>query len=138
MGKHRSCWLIALVAAGCWLGTAAESHAQVRRYEPSRPTVSPYLNLFREQTGILPNYQALVRPQQLQNETNQRQREINQRGATEAQNLQTQIYELQQKQAAELQMAPTGKNAWFQRPSQRNQFLNTSRFYSQSGKATSR
>jgi len=138
MGKHRNCWLIAFVAVGCWLDAVVVGHAQVRRYEPSRPTVSPYLNLFRDQTGILPNYQALVRPQLLQNETNQRQRAINQRGAAEALNLQAQLYDIQQRQAAELQMSPTGKNAWFQRPSQRNQFMNTSRFYSQSGKATSR
>ncbi len=138
MGKHRISWLIASAAAGIWLGATAASNAQVQRYEPTRPTVSPYLNLFRDQTGILPNYQALVRPLQLQNDINQQQRQTNQRSAEAAANLQAEIYGLQQRQAAELQMAPTGKQSWFQRPSQRNQFMNTSRFYSQSGKATSR
>ncbi|MEQ9408766.1 MAG: hypothetical protein RIK87_13610 [Fuerstiella sp.] len=33
------------------------------RYSPQRPTVSPYLNLLRNNTGPLPNYYSLVRPQ---------------------------------------------------------------------------
>lgn len=32
------------------------------RYQPSRPTVSPYINLFRDQRGPIPNYHLYVRP----------------------------------------------------------------------------
>jgi hypothetical protein len=35
----------------------------VPRYQPQRPTVSPYLNLLRNDNGALPNYYSLVRPQ---------------------------------------------------------------------------
>jgi hypothetical protein len=62
--------------------SAAESHAQTPRYQPSRPTVSPYLNLFRNNTGPLPNYYSLVRPQLYQQDFNQRQTQMtNQQGA---------------------------------------------------------
>ncbi len=33
------------------------------RYRPQRPTVSPYLNLLRNDNGPVPNYYSLVRPQ---------------------------------------------------------------------------
>lgn len=36
------------------------------RYAPSRPTVSPYLNLTNQNRGVLPNYYSLVRPMQNQ------------------------------------------------------------------------
>jgi hypothetical protein len=52
---------------------AAEAQAQTPRYQPARPTVSPYLNLFRNNTGPLPNYYSLVRPQLQQQDFNQRQ-----------------------------------------------------------------
>ena len=35
----------------------------IPRYTPQRPTISPYLNLLRNDNGILPNYYSLVRPQ---------------------------------------------------------------------------
>ena len=35
----------------------------VPRYTPQRPTVSPYLNLLRNDNGPVPNYYSLVRPQ---------------------------------------------------------------------------
>jgi len=52
---------------------AAECQAQTPRYQPARPTISPYLNLFRGNTGPLPNYYSLVRPQLYQQDFNQRQ-----------------------------------------------------------------
>jgi hypothetical protein len=58
---------------------AADSYGQqVRRYQPSRPTVSPYLNLFRNNTGPLPNYYSLVRPQLQQDSFNRQQMILNQ------------------------------------------------------------
>ena len=35
----------------------------IPRYSPNRPTVSPYLNLLRTDSGGVPNYYGLVRPQ---------------------------------------------------------------------------
>ncbi len=58
----------------------APNRAQTRPFSriTSRPTVSPYLNLFREEDDeSAPNYFAFVRPQQRQIETNERhQREM--------------------------------------------------------------
>lgn len=40
----------------------------------NEPTISPYMNLYREQSAVdVPNYQLFVRPQQQQQEANQRQ-----------------------------------------------------------------
>ena len=48
---------------GCLL-LLGPAHAQgLGTYEPSSPTVSPYLNLLRSNFGPLPNYHSLVRPQ---------------------------------------------------------------------------
>ena len=45
------------------------------QYVPARPTTSPYLNLLRDDIGIVPNYHALVRPQQRQQQVNQQQQQ---------------------------------------------------------------
>ena len=134
----RNQWLVACVALGLWLGGAVASNAQVRRYEPSRPTVSPYLNLFRERRGVLPNYYTLVRPFERQYETNRMQQQIIDQQSQAVDRLQGEVYDLQQRQATELNMTPTGKSGWFLRPSNRNQFMNTSRYYSQSGSAAAK
>lgn len=42
------------------------SGQDIQRYSPQRPTVSPYLNLLRNDNGSVPNYYSLVRPQQNQ------------------------------------------------------------------------
>jgi hypothetical protein len=86
--------------------SAAPLHAQVaRRYQPSRPTVSPYLNLFRNNVGPLPNYYSLVRPQINQLAVN------NQVAAQQAQ--QSAGLNLLQSQTNQLAATPTGKNGWF-------------------------
>lgn len=59
-----SAWCRLTVLAGvlcCLSGEPAA--AQPPRYTPSRPTVSPYLNLLRNDNGTMPNYYSLVRPQ---------------------------------------------------------------------------
>lgn len=64
-----------LMFLGCIL-LHGVAHGQGRRtYEPSSPTVSPYLNLLRSNLGPLPNYHSLVRPQMRQQAFN--------RGATQ-------------------------------------------------------
>lgn len=61
-------------------GVAAQNAAAVRSFKPysnltTTPTVSPYLNLFRDETeGALPNYHAFVQPQLQQQELVRQQR----------------------------------------------------------------
>jgi hypothetical protein len=43
------------------------------RYQPVRPTVSPYLNLYRTQRGPIPNYHLYVRPILQQQQINAQQ-----------------------------------------------------------------
>jgi hypothetical protein len=127
-------WKLCICCTACvWLAADSKAGAQSVRYEPSRPTVSPYLNLFREQTGVIPNYQSLVRPFQRQIEINEQQRQIDaQRGAAISR-LQAELYELQLEQASKATVAPTGKSGWFLQPGQRQRFLSTSSYFSRSG-----
>jgi hypothetical protein len=84
----------------------ADAQGQVaRRYQPSRPTVSPYLNLFRNNVGPLPNYYSLVRPQINQQAFN------TQIAAQQAQ--QKSALNLLQSQPAQQAATPTGKSGWF-------------------------
>jgi hypothetical protein len=130
--------------SGLWAGltllsAVTASSAQVQRYEPSTPTVSPYLNLFREnqQNRALPNYYSLVRPMQQQNQVNQQQQRLLLQQTQEIGQLQTNVNALERREAEGLLVAPTGKGSWFGRPGTRSAFLNTSRFYSQSGNTPS-
>jgi hypothetical protein len=127
--------LAALVIALLELGAVSTSTAQVRRYEPNRPTVSPYLNLFRNDFNnrALPNYQALVRPLQLQQQVNQQQQRLLLQQNRELQQLNANLQNFEQRAVTGQLVAPTGKGSWFFRPSSHAQFLNTSRFYSQAG-----
>ncbi len=138
MGRNKS-WLLAglLVSLHAAFAPSA-SEAQVRRYEPSRPTVSPYLNLFRNDgfdNQVLPNYHSLVRPLQQQYDTNQRQQRALQQQNRSLRQLNTNLQSIEERQAAGQLVAPTGKGSWFANPGTRSTFQNTSRFYSQSGTA---
>jgi hypothetical protein len=70
------------------------------RYQPSRPTISPYLNLLRRNEGPLPNYHSLVRPQLQQLDTNRRQQAINAQNQGELQNLNRQVLTISESPAA--------------------------------------
>ena len=61
-------WLFVgtLAGIGSLVGATASEAQYQRRFEPSRPTISPYLNLFRFNDSNVPNYQSLVRPLQQQ------------------------------------------------------------------------
>jgi hypothetical protein len=75
----------------------------VPRYQPARPTVSPYLNLFRRDAGPLPNYYSLVRPQ------------LNQQ-AIDMELLQNQARqgaEIGAIRSGQMTATPTGKGSWF-------------------------
>ena len=85
---------------------AADARGQgMQRYQPSRPTVSPYMNLFRGNVGPLPNYYSLVRPQI-------NQLAINQQVLTQ-QVQQNASLSLLQSQAEKPTVTPTGKSSWF-------------------------
>jgi len=85
-----------IAVLGLTLGWASIATAQTRtgRYTPKRPTVSPYLNLTRRDTGALPNYYALVRPQLEQQALNQQQQATNLRQQQAVQGVQKQVTQL--------------------------------------------
>ena len=58
-------------------GAGGGRRAGPTRFQPSRPTISPYMNLFRRDTGPIPNYHLYVRPIQRQQALNQQQQLLN-------------------------------------------------------------
>lgn len=125
-------WQIAVLAGGFVFADAAVIQAQYqRRYEPNRPTVSPYLNLFRFNDGPLPNYQSLVRPEQQAQRFSQQQRLYDRQQTRTIDELQSSVTELQQPPITTELVAPTGKGSWFNVQTG-SQFGNTSRYFSQS------
>lgn len=127
--------LVALVVGTTWL-PLRESCAQVVRYQPSTPTVSPFLNLFQNgrngRTNTALNYYNLVRPLQQQNQTNQVQQRFIQQQANTIDQLQLNLQQLEQNQKTG-QPVRTGHAAWFNNPGTQSRFLNTSQFYSRAG-----
>ncbi|MBC8876221.1 MAG: hypothetical protein H8E44_42890 [Planctomycetes bacterium] len=59
-------YLLCVLVIGCTVACSARSALAQRngRYQPSRPTTSPYLNLGRTDSGVVDNYNAFVRPEQ--------------------------------------------------------------------------
>jgi hypothetical protein len=130
-------WRIALLAVVPVLLGASMCSAQYyqqKRYEPNRPTVSPYLNLFRFNDSVIPNYQSLVRPEQQAQRFRQQQIQIDNRRQQELQQLQSSVRVLQQPRVDTELIAPTGKGSWFNVQGG-SQFGNTSGFYSKAGKS---
>jgi hypothetical protein len=114
---------LALVSAAFGFGPNQVGAAQVVRYQPQSPTVSPYLNLTRFNNGGLPNYFALVRPQ-LQ------QRQFNVQEQTLLRNQERQIIDLQNDvQRGLAAPAATGAASWFMTPGTQAKYLDTTRFY---------
>jgi hypothetical protein len=98
--------ILPAIALAIALAMTSEGFAQgARRYQPSRPTVSPYLNLYRNNVGPLPNYYSLVRPQLNQQTLNDRVL------AQQAQ--QSATLGVLQSQSAQSTVTPTGKRSWF-------------------------
>jgi hypothetical protein len=104
--------------------------------------VSPYLQLFRDRDSnrFLPNYYSFVRPMQQQQQLNQFQEQQLQRQGQVIGQLQSQVQQMQQQPVGVPLVAPTGKSSGFMRPSSRQSFMNTSRYYSrpQTGARTPR
>jgi hypothetical protein len=136
---------VAIVVLG-----ADASSAQVRRYEPARPTISPYLYFFqgRDSNPFLPNYYSFVRPLQQQYRNNQvQQQQLQQQERLlqqQGQYLQRQGQAIGQLQSQFQQfgqappmggrlVAPTGRGSAFMRPSGR--YMNASRYFSPRGGA---
>jgi hypothetical protein len=126
-------WAIAMLAGGLLALGAGSSYGQVqRRYQPSRPTVSPYLNLFRFNNSVIPNYQSLVRPEQEALRFRQEQQQYDRQQTQQLNQLKSSVQVLQQPAVTTKLVAPTGNGSWFNREGGAS-FQNTSRFYSQSG-----
>ncbi len=131
--KTRCGMTVAMLAGAFLIAGAGTSHAQYqRRYEPRRPTVSPYLNLFRFNNGVVPNYQSLVQPEQESLRFQQRQQIYNRQQTQQIGQLRSNVTQLQQAPVARELVAPTGHGAWFQREGGAS-FQNTSGYYSRSG-----
>lgn len=125
-------WVIATLALAAMLLDVKGGDAQVRRYQPNRPTVSPYLNLFRPNNNVIPNYQSLVRPEQDALRFRQEQLRYDRQQTQALNQLRTNMQVMQQPAVTSELVAPTGKGAWFNRQGP-STFQNTSRFYQQSG-----
>jgi hypothetical protein len=115
-----------LVSALLFPSVGAFGQVGSGRYQPSRPTVSPYLNLLRRDAGPVPNYHTLVRPQLQQQAINQQQRAINQQQQSQIRNQQRDLDRVQSGllQMRSPQASPTGTGS---------AFMNYSHFYSFSG-----
>lgn len=127
---------LSLIATLVLLATSASNSAfgqyQQRRYQPSRPTVSPYLNLFRFNNSVIPNYQSLVRPEQEALRFRQEQLRLDRTQQKELTQLQQNVRVLQQAPVTTKLVAPTGKGSWFNVPGG-SQFGDTGGYFSRAG-----
>ena len=119
---------------GCLIGIQVFAggetcEGQQRRYQPSSPTVTPYLNLSRFNTGGLPNYYSLVRPQQQQRSFNARETALRQQQQRRLDQQQRRLDQVNTTLETRQTIEPTGKASWFMYPGSRQSFLNTSRYY---------
>lgn len=95
------------------------AHAQrPQRYQPARPTVSPYLNLLRANPSSVPNYYSFVRPQQRQIAINRQQQEVLLRQNTAIRRLQNGPLQV------DTSGPVSGTRSWFQQPGSRYSFQN--------------
>lgn len=111
----RTLWSVAmLLVCFAWPSTTAPALGQTRngarpsRFQPSRPTVSPYLNLFRSDRGTVPNYHLYVRPLQQQRALNNR---VQEQGVAQDQAVRQLGEQISQIRAAST--SPTGIGAGF-------------------------
>ena len=117
-------WGLVLVVS-----TGQASAQRPQRFQPARPTVSPYLNLLRQNNSGVPNYYTLVRPELQQLQVNQQQQALLLKQNSQIQQLQTNLLRTQTEGPI------SGSPSWFQTPGTRSTFQNTSQFYSRSGVA---
>lgn len=115
--------LFSLLASALLLACSERAAAQVRRYQPRSPTVSPYLNLTRLNTGAVPNYHSLVRPMQNQIAINEEERAFRKNYAGKLLQLQNDV------QQGLVPVTATGKASGFMVGGNRSQFNYHSQFY---------
>ena len=132
----RSTSLVAVLAGWLVLTIAPSAGAQYqqRRYQPRRPTVSPYLNLFRINNDVIPNYQSLVRPEQEALRFRQEQLRLDQQQQRELSQLQSNVNRLEQAPIVTPLVAPTGQSSWFNVQGG-SQFGDTRGYFSRAGSA---
>jgi hypothetical protein len=139
MANQRKLLLPIALLAVCFAFFPDASEAQdTDRYEPTTPTVSPYLNLFRnDQNGRtpVPNYYALVRPLQNQYRTNQIQQQILQQQTQAISQLHQTTKQLQLEK--DQPVVQTGHKSWYFNPGTRTKFRDTSQYYSHAGTGAS-
>ncbi len=108
----------------CGLLAGSVAYGQgVRSYRPSRPTVSPYLNLLRTNTSGLPNYYSLVRPMEKQRQLNMHEQSMRRKQAVTLGRLEQGV---QTNRAA---IGGTGIGSRFMNQGTRSTHLNTGRYY---------
>lgn len=117
--------LIMLLSLAGWTTTKTCQAQELRRYQPNKPTVSPYLNLGRSNVGGLPNYYSLVRPQARQRQVNFQTQRLQRQQAATLQQL-GQVAQLQAQQPAQ---AVTGTGSRFLTTGSRSIYRDTLQFY---------
>lgn len=83
--------VVSLIASAWWTSEAAAQQVYPRYTSPRGPTITPYLDYFRQDVGALNRYYTFVQPRaQLTSQIGQMQNTISQQ-QTEIKNLQGQI-----------------------------------------------
>ena len=121
--RFRRVLVPACVTAAISLSCLQTSVAQVQRYEPQTPTLSPYLGLTLFNNGGVPNYYAFVRPRLQQRSLNLQQQAFTSQHGEEIQRLQNDV------QRGVVPVAKTGTGSWFMTPGTRSSYLDTAHFY---------
>ncbi len=110
--------LLVMFTVGMFFQTVASTSAQPptrRRYIPRRPTMSPYLDYFRRDTGLLDPYNTFQRPQVRMRQFYQQQQQqiYRQQQQLEQQKMQFQQIQGSLRQFRESGASPTGHGATF-------------------------
>ncbi len=110
--------LVCLPGADAFAQQQKSAKGKPWQYHPSSSTLSPYLNLTNPDTGPLPNYFSLTRPQLQQMDINNRQKTITQQQEDEINRLDKSF------SVRNSEVKPTGTGAGF---------MNFDHFYSGGG-----
>jgi hypothetical protein len=107
------------VFAFALLALSVSASAQERYRSPSGPTVTPYLDYFRRDTGALDQYNTFIRPGRQLRQTLRQQNTSLQRLQSQLSNVQGEFQRMRQSELAPTANVPT--------------FLNYSHYYSMGG-----
>lgn len=123
LASKRTALAVIAWAAIC-LSPKLSAAQELRRYQPTRPTVSPYLNLGRFNTGGLPNYYTLVRPLNRQRQVNTQAQRVQQQQALALQRLETAV-----RTAPAVPQVSTGTGSRFLTSGSRVSYRDTRQYY---------